>query len=432
MGKKSKRNRKKNAARRVQNGGEIVTQNVKNEQNLAEITEKNSENAINNDQWSAEIGVSEETRVEAELVPDSTQKQMEEVSTDVVVLDPESVDGKNETSTNVAEMDLKSADKEQTIKTELEQAEIEIDGAKAVRRKRVHPWIWWLLGLVAVVLMMVAGMAMWKALGDELLGGRDTDMTVEAPEEPELEEEKPEEEPSKEEPPKEEEPVKEDPTVPEQPIGERPQGTTEVPAVTPGSRVIALTFDDGPSAATTPRLLDILQGRGVKATFFVLGNLAERNPGIIQREAAEGHEVASHTPYHNQLTNLTYAQVRAEAVEMDRIFTEILGTVPPFTRPPYGAHNEVVRDALHQPLITWSIDPRDWADRNAAVVCNRVISAAFDGAIILVHDIHATTVDAVPCIIDNLRAQGYEFLTVSELAAAKNVPLVNGGVYGRF
>ena len=309
------------------------------------------------------------------------------------------------------------------------------------RKRRIQPWMWWLAGIVAVFLVSIAGIAMWGALGRRWLGDGNgiARGVVEEVEEGESEE-KPEEEtkegqPEEEEEPEEEgakgeEPRAEKPSVP--PIAERPGGEVAPPVVTPGSRVIALTFDDGPSGMTTPRLLDILKGRDVKATFFVLGRLASANPGILQREAAEGHEVASHTPYHNQLTNLTYAQIRGEAVEMDRIFTEILGTVPPFTRPPYGAYNDTVRDALHQPLIIWSVDPRDWADRNSSVVCNRVVSAAHDGAIVLMHDIHATTVDAVPCIVDNLRAQGYEFLTVSELAAAKNVPMVNGGVYGRF
>lgn len=196
------------------------------------------------------------------------------------------------------------------------------------------------------------------------------------------------------------------PSVPQQPVDT-------------GRKLIALTFDDGPSTVTTPRLLDTLKNKNVKATFFVLGTKALAAPDLARREEAEGHEVASHTPYHNQLTKLTAAQVQAEKAEMERIFTEVLGHLPPFTRPPYGSYNQTVQGVLNQPLILWSIDPRDWADRNANTVCTRVVGAARNGAIILVHDIHATTVDAVPCIIDNLRSQGYEFLTISELAKAR-------------
>ena len=219
---------------------------------------------------------------------------------------------------------------------------------------------------------------------------------------------------------------------PGQSLAPRPETPVDEPYAPAGSKLVALTFDDGPSAATTPRLLDTLRSKGVKVTFFVLGTMAQKAPDLLRREKAEGHEVASHTPYHNKLTYLTYAQVRAEAVEMDRIFKEILGEVPPFTRPPYGLYNATVGEALGQPMILWSVDPRDWADRNAAVVCERVLSATVDGSIVLIHDIHATTVEAVPCIIDGLKARGFAFLTVSELAAARNMPLINGQAYFKF
>lgn len=227
------------------------------------------------------------------------------------------------------------------------------------------------------------------------------------------------------------EPQPEEKPAPAEKPAEPQPAAPETPVVTKG-KVIALTFDDGPSTVTTPRLLEILKGRGVKATFFVLGNMALNAPEIVRREAAEGHQVASHTPYHHQLTLYTEAQVRVEAAEMERIFREILGVAPTLTRPPYGAFDAKVAAGLGQPMILWSVDPRDWADRNAATVCTRVVSAAFDGAIILVHDIHATTVEAVPCIIDGLRAQGYEFMTVTELAAYRGVTLANGVAYYHF
>jgi len=205
-----------------------------------------------------------------------------------------------------------------------------------------------------------------------------------------------------------------------------------VPEGTTGKKLIALTFDDGPSPANTGRLLDILKEKNVKATFFVLGNLAERNPALVQREEAEGHEVGSHTPYHNQQTKLSPAGIQSEAATMNQIFINVLGHSPVFTRPPYGSVNDSVRANLNQPLILWSIDPEDWKYRNAATVRANVVRNAHDGAIALMHDIHATTVDAVPGIIDDLRAQGYEFLTVSELAKARGVTLQNGWSYYNF
>lgn len=205
-----------------------------------------------------------------------------------------------------------------------------------------------------------------------------------------------------------------------------------VPEGVAGKKMIALTFDDGPSSATTPRLLDILQQKGVKATFFMLGQRMQQVPEVVKRAAAEGHEIASHTPYHNQQTKLGAAGIQAEVATMNQIFTGILGYNPPFTRPPYGSVNDTVRQYMGQPLILWSIDPEDWKDRDAATVRARVVGAAYDGAIALMHDIYATTVDAVAGIIDDLRAQGYEFLTISELAAARGVTLQNGVTYYNF
>lgn len=303
-------------------------------------------------------------------------------------------------------------------------------GAAMCVRLETKSWVWCVVALICTSAVYFGGAAAtavdWtKVVVAEVNGDSGGDETKnEDTQRPDFEEQEPVEEPENSQSPAPEE-------KPAQLIDPRPNVPTNDPGVG-GRKVIALTFDDGPSPATTPRLLDILRGREAKATFFVLGTMAQRSPDILRREVAEGHEIASHTPYHNQLTKLSFAQVRAEAVEMDRIFTEILGMRPPFTRPPYGSQNATVGQALGQPMVLWSIDPRDWADRNANVVCTRVVNAAKDGAIILVHDIHASTVDAVPCIIDSLRARGYEFLTVSELAKVRGVTMVNGGVYYNF
>lgn len=382
--------------------------------------------------------VAKEADLNAELIEEKQLELVEDDQKPVENKDKEVTStGNDQKSVEYTDEDSENDKENNQRSVKAKDEEIKAAEKDDQRSFKLFPVLWWILGAAAIVLV---GVGVAWALGafsgntevaddgsvvdvpvEEEDPAKDTLTTEEPAEEPEELTKEPE--PQPELPKKQEEPVT--------PIAPRP-GNEADPEVTPGSKVIALTFDDGPSAATTPRLLDILQGRGVKATFFVLGTMAQRAPGILQREAAEGHEVASHTPYHNQLTNLTPAQVRAEAVEMDRIFTEILGAVPPFTRPPYGSFNAAVGEALGQPMVLWSIDPRDWADRNASVVCSRVVGAAKDGAIILVHDIHATTVDAVPCIIDTLRAQGYEFLTVSELAAAKDVPLVSGAAYYNF
>lgn len=199
-----------------------------------------------------------------------------------------------------------------------------------------------------------------------------------------------------------------------------------------GQKLVALTFDDGPSGVTTPRLLRILQEKGVRATFFVVGTMARQSPDLLRQEVAAGHEVGSHTMSHANLPKVGVAGVQSEVAQMDELFMSILGKKPVIMRPPYGSVNDVVRANVSQPMIIWTVDPEDWKYRDAATVRANVVRATFDGAIVLMHDIHGSTVDAVPGIIDDLRVQGYEFVTVSELARVRGVALERGIVYGSF
>lgn len=199
-----------------------------------------------------------------------------------------------------------------------------------------------------------------------------------------------------------------------------------------GRKLIALTFDDGPSRATTPRLLQILREKNVKATFFVVGSMLRGAPELVRQELAEGHEVGSHTTNHANLSTMDGATIRAEMLQMNQTFTELTGGKLVILRPPYGAISKAVQENTGMPLVIWSVDTLDWKYRNAATVRQSAVSASFDGAVILMHDIHATTIDAVAGIIDDLRAQGYEFMTVSELAAARGVKMQAGNTYGSF
>lgn len=230
-------------------------------------------------------------------------------------------------------------------------------------------------------------------------------------------------------------------TEPEpEPEKEKSQTEAEAPAAPPasavapnsGRKVVALTFDDGPSVATTPRLLDILAAKRVKVTFFVLGYMAQRAPEVLKRQVAEGHEVESHTMSHQNLINLSGAAIQGEVRSVDVVLQGAIGRPARLVRPPYGAINDVVRANVGKPMIIWTVDPEDWKYRNSATVRANVVSHAFDGAIVLMHDIYDTTVDAVAGVIDDLRAAGYEFLTVEEMAAERGYVLQNGYSYGSF
>lgn len=199
-----------------------------------------------------------------------------------------------------------------------------------------------------------------------------------------------------------------------------------------GKKLVALTFDDGPSSATTPRLLDILKEKGAQVTFFALGNASSGNPEIIKREEAEGHEVATHTMRHNQLNKMSADAIRADVNEAKGVIKNILGHDPRLLRPPYGAVNDMVSNVVDLPMILWTVDTLDWKYRNTESILANTREQVFDGAIILMHDIHPTSVDAVPVLIDFLRGEGYEFVTVTQLANLRKETIQRGVLYGSF
>lgn len=207
---------------------------------------------------------------------------------------------------------------------------------------------------------------------------------------------------------------------------ERPERVLE------GKMLVALTFDDGPSPSTTPGLIDILYEKNAPSTFFVLGNMARANPDIVRRAERKGNEIASHTLAHQNLIRISAAAARADIAEATAIYGDILGHPPAFTRPPYGNTNDVVRASAGTPIILWSVDTLDWQSKNPAAILENAKSQAHDGAIILMHDIYPTSVEAVPAVIDALREAGYEFVTISELAAIRGTALTPGTVYYNF
>ena len=184
---------------------------------------------------------------------------------------------------------------------------------------------------------------------------------------------------------------------------------------------VALTFDDGPSIFTEG-LLDILQEHDVKATFFILGSNARIQSETVSRTFAEGHEIGNHTWDHPLLTDsgLSAEHIRWQVQQTDEILTQIIGEPSVHLRPPYGGYNERVLEIAGLPFILWSIDPLDWRDRDADIVAARIVDAP-PGAIILAHDIHESTVDAVPAVIVALKNRGIHFVTVTKLFAPQEL-----------
>jgi len=184
---------------------------------------------------------------------------------------------------------------------------------------------------------------------------------------------------------------------------------------------IAMTFDDGPSPETTPRLLDILKQRNIKATFFMIGQNAERNPAIVKRILADGHEIGNHSWTHPQLSKLSDDRVTEEINKTQNAIKDASGYTPVLMRPPYGAITARQKDWIEKQfglsVIIWSVDPFDWKRPGASVIEERILAGARPGAIVLSHDIHKQTVDAMPATLDALAAKGFKFVTVSQLIA---------------
>lgn len=203
--------------------------------------------------------------------------------------------------------------------------------------------------------------------------------------------------------------------------------------IDPEKPMVALTFDDGPSAHT-PRLLNIFKKHGGKGTFFVVGNMLENNKLVVKRMADEGHEIASHSWSHPDLSLLSLEKSQKEIQKTHEKIYEITGMYPKIIRPPYGAYNDTVRYAAYtcnEAIVTWSVDTLDWKTRNAKAVYYSVMNSVSDGAIILCHDLHGTTVDAMEKVIPALIEEGYQLVTVSQLLSLRKGEIVAGGVYYR-
>ena len=204
---------------------------------------------------------------------------------------------------------------------------------------------------------------------------------------------------------------------PPEPKPESKPAPAAPPAANSGGKVIALTFDDGPGPYTA-QLLDILDQHGAKATFFLIGSKVSAQADVLRRMHARGHQLGNHSWSHPELPKLPVGQIAGEIDRTNDAIKQATGVKPTVMRPPYGAVNSVVLEQLRlrgMSSILWSVDTRDWADRNSDIVCSRAVAGAHPGAIILMHDIHQTSVNAVPCTLNALKQQGYSFVTVQGL-----------------
>lgn len=194
--------------------------------------------------------------------------------------------------------------------------------------------------------------------------------------------------------------------------------------------VLALTFDDGPSANVTSELVAALNERGAKATFFMLGVNAQAYPKLVQFVQESGHQVASHGWDHaHYLTDLNETQLAAELSQADEAIYAAIGEYPAYLRPPYGAMDRTTAARIDKPMMLWTIDPRDWEVRDSQAVCDHIVENAYDGGVVIAHDNYQTTLDGVICAVDILAQQGYRFVTLEEYYEIFDIQPQPGVVY---
>jgi peptidoglycan/xylan/chitin deacetylase (PgdA/CDA1 family) len=184
---------------------------------------------------------------------------------------------------------------------------------------------------------------------------------------------------------------------------------------------IALTFDDGPNATLTPKLLDLLAARHLKATFFVVGQNAADHPDVLKRAIREGHEIGNHSWSHPNLGKMSDEAVRRELQKTEDAIVAAIGKKPTLMRPPYGSITARQKKWIHEEfgyrIILWDVDPLDWKRPGPSVVTARILKETRAGSIVLSHDIHPPTIEAMPATFDQLMKKGFKSVTVTELLA---------------
>lgn len=177
-------------------------------------------------------------------------------------------------------------------------------------------------------------------------------------------------------------------------------------------KLVALTFDDGPHASCTEKLLEGLRERNVKATFFLIGKSIEGKEKIVKQMAQDGHLIGSHTFNHVQLTKIPVEDACNEILMTNEAIFQVTGKTVEYIRPPYGSWDSRLECAVNMKEVGWTVDPRDWKVKNTDTIVKHVLSHVEDGSIILLHDVYDTSVEAAFRIIDTLKKEGYTFVTV--------------------
>ncbi len=202
----------------------------------------------------------------------------------------------------------------------------------------------------------------------------------------------------------------------------------------PSKPMVALTYDDGPSGRNTPRILAVLKENNARATFFMVGKQAAKNPGLVSRMVEQGCEVANHTYDHTMMSKVDPVELTRQLEMTNQVVADASGVSPVLMRPCGGERNDAGMNAvgsISMPAILWSVDTLDWKTRDAQNTINTVLEQVKDGDIILMHDLYDATAEASETIIPELIRRGYQLVTVSELASYRG-GMLPGRTYSKF
>lgn len=197
-------------------------------------------------------------------------------------------------------------------------------------------------------------------------------------------------------------------------------------------KVIAFTFDDGPNKKTTEYLINEVEKMDARVTFFVLGSRISYNEDTIKKAFINGNEIGSHTYSHRNLVKLTDDEVKDEINKTNHIIESVIGVEPKLLRAPYGSINDKIVSYSNMSIINWSIDSNDWRLKNRDLIKKEILNYAADGKVVLVHDIYEESVHGAILAMKELEKQGYEFVTISEMAQLKEQTLETGVIYREF
>ena len=199
---------------------------------------------------------------------------------------------------------------------------------------------------------------------------------------------------------------------------------TAQPKVDPNKKMIAITLDDGPHKSNTIRTVELFEKYNGRATFLMLGKNVKQYPEIVKTVYEHGFEIGSHSWDHPDLRKLDANAIEKQIVDTQNEIFKITGYEPEIIRPPYGAVNETAKQVIANngmKIALWNLDTEDWKVKNAQKIKETIVNKAFDGAVILIHDIHTFTIDGLEMALEELNRNGYQFVTLETLSQYKEL-----------